>query len=243
PARDIGDVVNARLFELARRDHQTRKNLAVAALFLVEHDLDRILLAAFAVGGDLVFAAHHQTHGAGHVGGAHAQFGGSGAVERDAQFGAGEKEGRFGTDDAGKRADLIAGLARQFAQLVEFGPEQLHLNREALRFAAAQGRRVTNLLARLRNLLEDFAGGGARFLSSDFASVQWRQIGYEMDVIEPVGGLRQQVIEFGQLLQLRLNLVHEFGQALQRQALGQVDVNGEFALIVVGNEIAPDHAT
>src|SRR5215510_2317240 len=34
------------------------------------------------------------------------------AVERDAQFGVGEKERRFGTDDAGQRADFIARLAR-----------------------------------------------------------------------------------------------------------------------------------
>src|SRR5262249_16323180 len=126
-ACDGGYVVNARLVELGRRNHQTRKNLAVAALFFVEHDLDRVLLAGFTVCGDLVFAAHHQAHGAGYGGGADAQFGGARAVERDAQFGAGEKEGRFGTDDAGQRADFIACLARQFTQLVEFWAEPLDL--------------------------------------------------------------------------------------------------------------------
>ena len=103
----------------------------VATLSLVQHNLDRILLARFTVGRDLVFAAHHQANGAGDVGGAHAQFRGASAVERDAQFRVGEKEGRFGTDDAGQRADFIARFARQFAQLVEFGAEQLHLNGEA----------------------------------------------------------------------------------------------------------------
>ena len=76
-AFQLGDVVDPDRLSRWRRHRQPADHVDVATLTLQHADLDRILLARFAVRGDLVVARHHQPQRVADRRHAHAEVGGA----------------------------------------------------------------------------------------------------------------------------------------------------------------------
>ena len=118
---DLHEVVEAHHAAALLRDVEARDGGRVVAVPFAQAELDIVVLvdARVAVARDVLIAADHEAQCGGDVLGVHAEFGGAGAVNLDAQLGHVEAQRRVGVDDAEARGEFaeFLGVARELHEV------------------------------------------------------------------------------------------------------------------------------